>query len=357
MVYKWCPVCAMRADSCHDVNHLAQQSYRADFMLGRRRLRKNFNKKADADSFEIVTKTDYKRGQFLPTVNVRSRTLFPEFLDKYIEEYVKRYMKGFRIEEYRLRHSRKLWASRTIGSLAHEDAEQYVSERVKVDSSQSTINREITSLKVMFKWAKENNYTHASPFDKVRKFKVDGRRVRWLSEQEIDILLEGCRTLKDFDLADFIGVAIFTGFRLENLKTLEERNVLDTVVQALTTKSGKPYDVPLHPALRSILGRLIRLRAPRPLLNTSNLRARWEALIEFTGIKDVTIHTLRHTFAAQQLRAGTPIDVVRKWMGHYSVAFTSAHYGHLCPQREQEYIRNVKLGKSTDTFLTLEQTA
>jgi len=42
-----------------------------------------------------------------------------------------------------------------------------------------------------------------------------------------------------------------------------------------------------------------------------------------THIPRATVHTLRHTFATHSVKKGTKLDVVRKALGHASLATTS----------------------------------
>src|SRR5262249_12267623 len=41
-----------------------------------------------------------------------------------------------------------------------------------------------------------------------------------------------------------------------------------------------------------------------------------------------TPHTFRHYFSITMLRAGVPIEVVSKWLGHSSPLITARHYSH-----------------------------
>ena len=43
------------------------------------------------------------------------------------------------------------------------------------------------------------------------------------------------------------------------------------------------------------------------------------------GIGGATVHTLRHAFAAQHVKRGTKLDVVRQALGHESLATTSLY--------------------------------
>ncbi|WOI45852.1 tyrosine-type recombinase/integrase [Acidovorax sp. BLS4] len=50
------------------------------------------------------------------------------------------------------------------------------------------------------------------------------------------------------------------------------------------------------------------------------------------GVAGVTPHVIRHSVATQMLRAGVPLAMVSKMLGHASVAITADVYGHLDTQ-------------------------
>lgn len=362
MIYAFCTACSSREAHCAlPDSHRAQSKivWKADFLLGGRygnRIRKTFAvgiTKKEAEKFERQTITDFEREKITPGSGAKSKTNYMEFLVLY-ENHIRLHMRGAEEEIYRLTHSKDMWKDRPLHTIGANEIEAYIQRRLNDGIKKSTVNREITVLKCAFNWAVKKNYCAQNPCDGVQKFKLtDSIRQRWLTDQEIQLLIDGARVLKDFDLEDLIVVGLNCGFRKDNLERLEAKHILGSRLHAEKTKSGKDYDVPINETLRAKLEKLVRMRAPGRLLNFDNLRRRWDRLIKFTGMylpsrnpNNVTIHTLRHTYVAQSLRRGVPIDVVCKWAGHYSMEFTRKHYGHLCPLKEDEYIRQVELGST-----------
>lgn len=345
MIYTWCSLCASRV--CLTENsHRAQKgiNYRADFMLGGRygkRIRKLFPNKKDAEAYEYITQADFKRGTFLPVV--RSKTNLGEFIEAYIEKRAKVYMKGFREEEYRFRSFKDMFKERLLHSINLNDWDQYVQKRLSKNISKTTLNRELTAFKCMFKWGVKNSYLKINPFSDAVKFKENIVKVRWLNDAEIENVLTRCTELKDLELRDILVVALNTGFRKANLLQLTSNDITNQRIEAKKTKSGKSYQVPINQELANVLQRLISSHSAGPLLNFQNFRKRFSNLINDPSI---TLHTFRHTFAAQCLKRGIPIDRVCAWMGHHSVEFTRAHYGHLCPNQEAIEINLLNLGKT-----------
>lgn len=69
-------------------------------------------------------------------------------------------------------------------------------------------------------------------------------------------------------------------------------------------------------------------RNGNPLCN-KELRRVLERMIKSAGIDcPCAIHPLRHTFATRSLRAGVPISVVSKWLGHANISVTLDTYIH-----------------------------
>ena len=353
MIYSWCTLCKGREDSCAvPDSHKAQGKvvWRADFLLGGRygtRIRKTYPigiSKKEAEKFEALTIADYERGKYLPKVGHLSKTLFKDFVKTYLENHVKQYMRGSNVEGYRLTHVLSMFGNRPIHTLSHAEGEAYIKERLKDEVSKTTVNREITSLKSMFKWAVDNEYLSIHPFTNLKKFKEENIRIRWLDEKEIAEVLDACLKAGDPDMRDVLLMALYTGFRKANLERVTAHDILGQRIQAVKTKSGKPYDVPISRELGELLNRLVRLRPSGPLLDFHNFRGRFSKIVKWP---DVTLHTFRHTFAAQCLKRGIELDVVCKWMGHYSIEFTRSHYGHLCPKREESLINLLSFSSKT----------
>lgn len=55
------------------------------------------------------------------------------------------------------------------------------------------------------------------------------------------------------------------------------------------------------------------------------------AVREWDGGKSPRVHDLRHTFASWAIRAGVPLTVLQRQLGHESIQTTSDVYGHLAP--------------------------
>ena len=58
----------------------------------------------------------------------------------------------------------------------------------------------------------------------------------------------------------------------------------------------------------------------------------WEAV----GLRRITLHECRHTFASLMIAAGVNAKALSTYMGHATISITLDRYGHLMPGNEDE---------------------
>lgn len=80
-------------------------------------------------------------------------------------------------------------------------------------------------------------------------------------------------------------------------------------------------------------------------LNTSrNLQRSLDRIVRKSGInKNVTLHTLRHTFGSTLLRKGVGIEVISKLMGHANISITYNKYIHSIQEEEAKAMKMIKV--------------
>ena len=68
-----------------------------------------------------------------------------------------------------------------------------------------------------------------------------------------------------------------------------------------------------------------------PLSGDATLWRYFNSIITKCGLKDITFHDLRHTFASLLISKNIPIKYIQRQMGHSSIKMTMDTYGHLMP--------------------------
>lgn len=75
-----------------------------------------------------------------------------------------------------------------------------------------------------------------------------------------------------------------------------------------------------------------------------NLQRSLNRVINHTNIrKEITLHTLRHTFGSTMLRRGVPIEVVSKLMGHANINITYTKYIHVLQEQKAKAMQMVNI--------------
>ncbi len=180
-----------------------------------------------------------------------------------------------------------------------------------------------------------------NPFERMKKMQSIARN-RYLSYEEAGRLLNALSKVSDQDVADIYRIALFTGARLSNVKSMQwaDLNLSSAIwlIPATLTKTRQQYEIPLHKAVLEIL----RARKSRggsahfvfPARNKSKYGyitggdKIWKEAITLAGLyhENPNIrprpHDLRRTFATWQIQSGADISVVSKALCHTSLKHT-----------------------------------
>lgn len=124
-------------------------------------------------------------------------------------------------------------------------------------------------------------------------------------------------------------------------------------VTVLKGKGGKRRVVGIDDAtIRQVDDWLAIRRTDSPLVFTTHaggrltdsyVRKMFKRHARKAGITQrVHIHGCRHTGAVKLLRAGVPLNVIRKRLGHTSLSITQRYIDHLTNDEENEYLEKVQ---------------
>ena len=62
----------------------------------------------------------------------------------------------------------------------------------------------------------------------------------------------------------------------------------------------------------------------------------FDSILDKLGIKDVNLHSLRHTFATRMLEEGENLKVLQELLGHAKLSITADTYSHVSPDLKQK---------------------
>ena len=129
----------------------------------------------------------------------------------------------------------------------------------------STVDKDLAVLKAFFNWCVARSLAASNPVCRVKFFNEDNSRLRYLTEDEYNRLIEAAKTIKTSPfLAEKIILSVHTGLRGGSLFYLRWDCVdfLNRVVRISRTKSGRPYAVPLNTTVLTTIQALYMERLP-----------------------------------------------------------------------------------------------
>ena len=241
----------------------------------------------------------------------------------------------------------------TLEEANEEALGEYISNLRIIGKSISTVSRNIASIKSMYSFLSINRYIEHNPSLKLVPDKCEHKLPEILTSKEVDLLLEQprCIDAKGYRDKAMLELLYATGMRVSELIGL---NIDDVNLSAgLIRCSGKNKEryIPMYSKAVKALKSYIEIVRPQMILNPEEQslfvnvsgermsRQGFWKLIKYYQKKanidkDITPHTLRHSFAAHLLENGADIHAIQEMLGHSDISSTQV-YSHLIKNQLQ----------------------
>ena len=253
-----------------------------------------------------------------PLVNLEREMKIRNFSSKTIKAYLY-YNKQF-----------VKFANKDIDCIRNEDIKQYLEYLVDQGFSFSTLNVAINALKFYYTQILKRKF-----FFDIRHAKKEKKLPVVLSKQEIDKMIKVTENPKHKFL---IKLLYSTGMRISEVVKIKMSDV-DFERKLILVRSGKGkkdrYTL-LADSLEETLKRQSALKNRDDYLFTSrNKKSHWHVMSAQKVIKqasqqasinkNVSAHTLRHSFATHLLESGTDIRYIQELLGHKNLETTQVY--------------------------------
>ena len=240
-----------------------------------------------------------------------------------------------------------------------EDLNAYISFLKESGKSVATVSRSIASIKNLYSYLGIHQYIKQSPATKLTTEKSDQKLPQILSSQEVDLLLDQpkCIDAKGYRDKAMLELLYATGMRVTELieMNVEDVNLTASVVRCHSR--NKERYVPIYSAAVKALDDYIHLVRPQMLadpgdptlfVNVGGERMSrqgfWKIIKHYQKKanidKDITPHTLRHSFAAHLLENGADIHDVQEMLGHADLSSTQVYSQLIKKQLKDTYKRS-----------------
>jgi integrase len=276
----------------------------------------------------------------------RNKKIFlSEMATDYLERYSKINKKSSKRDEISLKHLVPFLNDYYLYQIDSLLIEDYKAKRITSGAKPATVNRELALLKHIFTKAIEWGKVTENPVKKVKLFKENNRRLRYLEKGEIHVLLEYASGF----IKPIIITAIHTGMRQDEILSLvwDRVNLDKGLIEIINTKNNTPRFIPINSTLWDTLEELKRhcnLDSPFIFCDNKGLKIdkfvvihAFRKALKQAGIKDCRFHDLRHTFASQLVMAGADILTVKELLGHKTLEMT-LRYSHLSPDYKKSTV-------------------
>ncbi|MCG6536366.1 MAG: tyrosine-type recombinase/integrase [Syntrophales bacterium LBB04] len=248
------------------------------------------------------------------------------------------------------------WIEPAIGAIPLKDLRPIHLERLKktlqeANKSARTIQYIFATVRGCWNTARKHRITEGdSPTKAVKKPKVENKRVRYLTTEEAQSLLE---ELKSRDLATYrmAFISLFTGLRAKeifslNWKNLDREKGLLWVMDGKGTKSRPVY---IPDQVKDLFQKMTPgdpedLIFPGPKGKVfPQIPRLFEKIVKKLGFNEgitdrrekFTFHNLRHTAASYLIQNGVDLYTVKEILGHSTIQLTE-RYSHLADQTLKE---------------------
>ena len=228
--------------------------------------------------------------------------------------------------------------------ITEKDIEGFL-EYLKEDGKKaSTISRMIASIRSFYQYEMKNNKIKINPTEKIQSPKIEKKAPSILTAKEVELLLE---QPKDIDLKGIrdkamLEFAYATGMRVTEIISLNIDDVNLEQENVICKTREKQRVIPLGKmsinALKEYINdaRRILVKSDKEKALFVNLNGKrltrqgfWKIIKYYQAQaqinKDITPHTLRHSFATHLLQNGADLKSIQAMLGHSDISSTQVY--------------------------------
>ncbi len=321
-------------------------SYHAEVRRKRAKpLRKTCKTLTEAKNWIKTTESAILEGRLPQETKARKYTV-NDLIEQYETIYLSRFPKRVRSQVHHLAWWREHYGHKLLSdvtpSLLAQAKHALLSENTirKTLRSGPTVNRYFATLSKAFSLASsEWEWIAENPFRKVSKLPEHKGRTRFLSKEELQLLLQTCKEHKNRNLYGMVLMAASLGLRYGEVAALKHKN-LDFEHRLITLEVTKNHDVRVLPMPEQIYNFLKGWNASNqdedyvfPSKNPTRqptytmIRKAFQSVLKQLDLKDIVFHSLRHTAASHLAMSGATQGELMEVLGHRSPIMTK-RYSH-----------------------------
>jgi len=236
------------------------------------------------------------------------------------------------------------WLGTEVSDATQQNISAYLQYLEQDGRSAATISRTLASLKNFYAYLVSSGFCEKTPVTDIHIDRGEKKLPQILSGREIELLLSQplCVDAKGFRDKAMLEVMYATGIRVTELIDLDLDDVNLEMGVIKCTASKKTRMIPLYPAalraltiyIRDIRESMLAASDETALfVNVNGFRMSrqgfWKILKHYQEAahieKEITPHTLRHSFAVHLLENGADLNSLQELMGHCDISSTQMY--------------------------------
>lgn len=182
------------------------------------------------------------------------------------------------------------------------------------------------------------NVARRVPFGKYFPKRAPKREINFLTPEELEVLYGGCSRARQRLLLPLVKFLTNTGLRRSEALNLKWTDIdqANGFIQVRESKTGRSRNIPIETAawdaISHLQGRGLYVftyrDGSRP--DKASFREPLKLAAKKVGIKKrIDLHTLRHSYGSNKIRAGFGLKKVSMLLGHSDIQMTAGVYTHL----------------------------
>lgn len=233
-----------------------------------------------------------------------------------------------------------------VGEVRALELEGYISFMEREKFASSSISRSVASIHAFFRYLCKEGIVDQDPSESMKPPKVEKKTPEILTIEEVDQLLaqpdkESPKGIRDTAMLELLYA---TGMRVSELLHLQVSDVNLQMGYVVCHENGKERIIPIGGPSRKALGKYMEttrdsfVKEQKETALFTNVSGKamsrqgfWKVLKAYAddaGIKrDITPHTLRHSFAVHMLQNGADLRSVQEMLGHSDISTTQVYLG------------------------------
>ncbi|MBE7047776.1 MAG: site-specific tyrosine recombinase XerD [Ruminococcaceae bacterium] len=236
--------------------------------------------------------------------------------------------------------------------------ERYLTSLKKAGRANTTISRNLASLKAYYAYAVYRGLLETNPTDNIKPPRIEKKLPHVLTPSEIDRLLDQpiCSNVKGIRDKAMLELLYATGIRVTEMVGLHLADVNPDLGFIRCHADGRERIIPIGKVCAGAIHDYLQKSRPVLLKNGEEVamflnmhgqrmtrQGFWKLLKQYAeeaGIAgSITPHTLRHSFAAHLLENGADVHSVQSMLGHADVSTTQVYVQLVNSKLKDVYIK------------------